>query len=51
VGTGKNLPVPPQQIQPGLDGDLLKQLAANAGMSTEPPVRSSPDYCRISSTN
>lgn len=35
VGTGKNLPVTPQQIQQGLGGDLLKQLAAKAGISTE----------------
>jgi len=35
VGTGKNLPVTPQQIQQGLGGDLLKQLATKAGISTE----------------
>lgn len=35
VGTGKNLPVTPQQIQQGIGGDLLKQLAAKAGISTE----------------
>ncbi len=35
VGTGKNLPVTPQQIQQGLGGDLLSQLAAKAGISTE----------------
>jgi uncharacterized protein YidB (DUF937 family) len=35
VGTGKNLPVTPQQIQQGLGGDLLTQLAAKAGISTE----------------
>ena len=35
VGTGKNLPVTPQQIQQGLGGDLLNQLAAKAGISTE----------------
>ncbi|MCC6141698.1 MAG: DUF937 domain-containing protein [Nitrospira sp.] len=35
VSTGKNLPVTPQQIQQGLGGDLLKQLAAKAGISTD----------------
>ena len=35
VGTGKNLPVTPQQIQQGLGGDLLSQLATKAGISTE----------------
>ncbi|ULA62674.1 MAG: hypothetical protein LZF86_50054 [Nitrospira sp.] len=35
VSTGKNLPVTPQQIQQGLGSDLLKQLAAKAGISTE----------------
>ena len=35
VGTGQNLPVTPQQIQQGLGGDLLHQLAAKAGLSTE----------------
>ncbi|MEQ1626227.1 MAG: YidB family protein [Nitrospira sp.] len=35
VSIGKNLPVTPQQIQQGLGGDLLKQLATKAGISTE----------------
>ena len=35
VGTGKNLPISPEQIQQGLGGDLLKQLAAQAGLSPE----------------
>ncbi|SPP64687.1 YidB family protein [Nitrospira lenta] len=35
VSTGKNLPVTPQQIQQGLGGDLLKQLATAAGVSTD----------------
>ncbi|MGC3973954.1 MAG: YidB family protein [Nitrospira sp.] len=35
VGTGKNLPISPEQIQQGLGGDLLKQLASQAGLSTE----------------
>jgi uncharacterized protein YidB (DUF937 family) len=35
VGTGNNLPVTPQQIQQGLGGDLLSQLAAKAGISTD----------------
>ncbi len=35
VGTGKNLPISPEQIQQGLGGDLLKQLATQAGLSTE----------------
>jgi len=35
VCTGKNLPVTPQQIQQGLGGDLLSQLATKAGISTD----------------
>ena len=35
VGTGSNLPISPTQIQQGLGGDLLKQLAAHAGLSSE----------------
>ncbi len=35
VGTGKNLPISPEQIQQGLGGDLLKQLASQAGLSPE----------------
>ena len=35
VGTGTNLPVTPQQIQQGLGGDLLNQLAAKAGISSD----------------
>lgn len=35
VSTGKNLPISPQQVQQGLGGDLLKQLASQAGLSTE----------------
>ncbi|MBS0169701.1 MAG: DUF937 domain-containing protein [Nitrospira sp.] len=35
VGTGKNLPISPQQIQQGLGGDVLKQLAAQAGISSD----------------
>ena len=35
VGTGKNLPVTPQQIQQGLGEDLLSQLATKAGISTD----------------
>jgi len=35
VGTGKNLPISPQQIQQGLGGDLLKQLATQAGLSSD----------------
>ncbi len=35
VSTGKNLPISPQQIQQGLGGDLLKQLAAQAGLSSD----------------
>ncbi|ULA60855.1 MAG: hypothetical protein LZF60_270181 [Nitrospira sp.] len=35
VGTGKNLPISPEQIQQGLGGDLLKQVASQAGLSTE----------------
>jgi uncharacterized protein YidB (DUF937 family) len=35
VGTGKNLPVTPQQIQQGLGGDLLGQLATKAGISPD----------------
>lgn len=35
VGTGKNLPVTSQQVQQGLGGDLLKQLAEKTGLSTD----------------
>ncbi len=35
VGTGKNLPVTAEQISQGLGGDVLKQLAGKAGLSTE----------------
>ena len=35
VGTGSNLPISPTQVQQGLGGDLLKQLAAQAGLSSE----------------
>lgn len=35
VGTGKNLPISPEQIQQSLGGDVLKQLAAQAGLSSE----------------
>ncbi|CAE6713719.1 MAG: DUF937 domain-containing protein [Nitrospira sp.] len=35
VSTGKNLPISPQQIQQGLGGDLLKQLASQAGLSPD----------------
>ena len=35
VGTGKNLPISPEQIQQGLGVDLLNQLAAHAGLSSE----------------
>ena len=35
VGTGHNLPITAQQIQQGLGGDLLKQLAGKAGLSPE----------------
>ena len=35
VSTGKNLPVSAEQTQQGLGGDLLKQLASQAGLSSE----------------
>lgn len=35
VSRGKNLPISPEQIQQGLGDDLLKQLAAQAGLSSE----------------
>jgi uncharacterized protein YidB (DUF937 family) len=35
VSTGQNLPISAQQIQQGLGGDLLKQLAGSAGLSSE----------------
>ncbi|MGE0645604.1 MAG: YidB family protein [Nitrospira sp.] len=34
VGTGQNLPVTPTQIEQGLGGDLLNQLASKAGLSS-----------------
>ncbi|MBH0203401.1 MAG: DUF937 domain-containing protein [Nitrospira sp.] len=33
VSTGQNLPVTPNQIEQGLGGDLLTQLASKAGLS------------------
>ena len=35
VSTGQNLPITAQQIQQGLGGDLLTQLAGKAGLSPE----------------
>jgi len=35
VGTGKNLPISPEQIKQGLGGDLLGQLAGKAGVSPD----------------
>jgi uncharacterized protein YidB (DUF937 family) len=35
VSTGQNIPVTPQQIEQGLGGDLLKQLANKAGLSPQ----------------
>lgn len=35
VGTGSNLPVTPQQIQKGLGGNVLGQVAKQAGISTD----------------
>lgn len=34
VSTGQNLPVTPSQIEQGLGGDLLSQLASKAGLSS-----------------
>ena len=35
VGTGKNLPVTPDQMKQGLGGDFLSQLASRAGVSPD----------------
>jgi uncharacterized protein YidB (DUF937 family) len=35
VGTGKNLPITPNQIKQGLGGDFLSQLASKAGISPD----------------
>ncbi|HMS83118.1 MAG TPA: YidB family protein [Nitrospira sp.] len=35
VSTGQNLPASPQQIEQGLGGDLLRQLAGKAGLSPQ----------------
>ena len=35
VGTGKNLPVTPDQIKQGLGGDVLNQFASKAGVSPD----------------
>ena len=35
VGTGKNMPVTPDQIKQGLRGDVLNQLAGKAGVSPD----------------
>jgi len=34
VSTGQNLPITPSQIEQGLGGDLLSQLASKAGLSS-----------------
>jgi len=34
VSTGQNLPITPSQIEQGLGGDLLSQLASQAGLSS-----------------
>jgi len=35
VGKGQNLPITPQQISQGLGGNMLQNLAAQAGISTD----------------
>lgn len=35
MGTGKNLPLTPDQIKQGLGGDFLSQLAGKAGVSPD----------------
>jgi uncharacterized protein YidB (DUF937 family) len=35
VGTGKNMPVTPDQIKQGMGGDFLSQLASKAGISPD----------------
>ncbi|MFO0775284.1 MAG: YidB family protein [Nitrospiraceae bacterium] len=35
VGKGENLPISPAQVQQGLGGGLLEQLAKQAGLSTD----------------
>ena len=35
VGTGQNKPVTPNQIEQGLGSDVLKQIAGQAGLSSE----------------
>ncbi|MGE0470162.1 MAG: YidB family protein [Nitrospira sp.] len=35
VSTGRNLPATPSQIEQGLGGDLLNQLAGKAGLSSD----------------
>ena len=35
VGTGRNLPVTPDQMKQGLGGDFLSQLASRAGVSPD----------------
>jgi uncharacterized protein YidB (DUF937 family) len=35
VSTGKNLPISPEQIKHALGGDTIKNLASQAGISTE----------------
>jgi uncharacterized protein YidB (DUF937 family) len=34
VSTGQNLPITPSQVEQGLGGDLLSQLASQAGLSS-----------------
>jgi len=50
VGTGKNLPVTPQQIQQGLGGDLLSW-RPKPGSRPMPPVRNLLASYRTSSTS
>lgn len=35
VGTGQNLPITPEQIKQGFGADMIKQLAAKAGISAD----------------
>jgi len=47
VSTGPNLPATPSQIEQGLGGDLLNQLAGKAGLSSGAQAHSLPASCQI----
>ncbi len=51
VSTGRNLPVTPNQIEQGLGGDLLNQVAGKAGLSAGTASSLLPAFSLIWSTS